>query len=361
MLPTHSAWRIKFPFLSGIAEPFPHPLRSTSGLPADAPTQDASMNDGLDDARPASSRWRLQFSLLALLIFTTLVAVLLAWWVQPERVVATALFHIDSSPSKPIAGPPSPIASDQEFEILKKTQLALLRSNFVLTAALRNPKVGALPILQGREDPVEWLQSNLEVDFPENAEILSIRLHGVKKHEVDLVEVVNAVAKAYKDEVVNEHRQRQFSSRDLLARSLDNLNNEIKRKMEDYLDIARESGSSESGGGRMLQELDMKRLDRVEDEIARLEGQLAGSSEGNGANSKSIEQRLSALHKRQEELEKKLTSRADKSSDLETRQRDLDQLQRIAGEMSQRLEVLDIESSGPDRIRQVQPAVISAE
>jgi hypothetical protein len=318
--------------------------------------------DGNDtDARPVSSRWRFRFSLLALLVFTTLVAVLLASFLQPERIVATALFHIDSSPSKTISGQSGPVASDQEFEILKKTQLALLKSNFVLTAAVRNPKVAALPFLQGHEDPVEWLQDRLEVDFPENAEILSIRLHGVKKHEGDLIEVVNAVANAYKDEVINEHRQRQYSSRDLLARGLENLNSEIKRKMEDYLDIARETGSTASGSGRLMQELDMKRLDRVEDEIARLENQLASVSEGNGANTKSIEQRLSELHKRQEELEKKLTSRADQSSDLEARQRDLDQLQRIAGEMSQRLELLDIEASGLDRIRQVQQAVVSAE
>ena len=172
---------------------------------------------------------------------------------------------------------------------------------------------------------------------------------------------MNAVAKAYKDEVINNRRQQQYSSRDLLARNLANLNNEIKRKMEDYLDIARESGSIEGGSGRLLQELDMKRLDRAEEEIARLENQLISNSEGNGEKSKAIEQRLTQLHKLQDEFEKKLTARADRSADLELRQRDLEQLQQIAGDMSQRLERWDIESSSPDRIRQVQAAVPSPE
>jgi hypothetical protein len=173
--------------------------------------------------------------------------------------------------------------------------------------------------------------------------------------------MVDAVAKAYTDEVINERRQRALSSRDLLARSLENLNTEIKRKMEDFLDIARESGSTEGGSGRMLQELGMKRLDRVEDDIARLENQRVSRSEGDGVKSKAIEQRLAALHRRQDELEKKLTSRAERSTDLEFRQRDLEQLQRIAGEMSQRLEQMDIEASSPDRVRPVQRAVVSPE
>ena len=67
------------------------------------------------------------------------------------------------------------------------------------------------------------------------------------------------------------------------------------------------------------------------------------------------------LHKLQDELEKKLTARADRSADLELRQRDLEQLQQIAGDMSQRLEQLDIDASSPDRIRQVQAAVPSPE
>lgn len=318
------------------------------------------MNGNEDFARPASSRWRFRFSLLALLIFTTLVAVLLAWLVQPNRVVATALFEVDSAPLNILTTTNDRSANDREFETLKNTQLALLKSNFVLSAAVRNPSVAALPIL-AREDPVAWLQDHLESDFPQDAEILSIRLHGIEEQADELVKVVDAVAKAYKDEVVNSRRQKRYADRDLLARSLENLNNEIKRKMDDYLAIARESGSTEGGSGRLLQELDMKRLDRAEEEIARLESQLISSSEGNGEKGKAIEQRLTQLHKLQDELEKKLTARADRSADLELRQRDLEQLQQITGDMSQRLEQMDIEASSPDRIRQVQAAVPSPE
>jgi hypothetical protein len=171
--------------------------------------------------------------------------------------------------------------------------------------------------------------------------------------------MVDAVAKAYNDEVVNGRRQRRYASRDLLARNLEKMNAEIKRKLEDYLDIGRELGSAESGSGRMLLELDLKRLDRVEDELARLENEAFSSSDGDAAKSKAREQRMNQLRERQAELEKKITSRAERSSGLELRQRRLEQLQRIASEMSDKLQQLDIEASSPDRIRQVQAAVPS--
>src|SRR3954466_9416810 len=52
-----------------------------------------------------------------------------------------------------------------------------------------------------------------------------------------------------------------------------------------------------------------------------------------------------------------LQTRIEKSSDLETREEDLKQLQLIASDMSRKLESLDIDANAPDQIRQVQPAV----
>ena len=89
-----------------------------------------------------------------------------------------------------------------EFEIFKKTQLAKIYSYYVLQAALRNPVVAALPVFQNQPDPVAWLQENLEVDFPQDGEILAIRLRGPESHTNDLVLIVNEVTKAYEDEVV---------------------------------------------------------------------------------------------------------------------------------------------------------------
>ena len=178
----------------------------------------------LEDLEPPPRTLRLRFSLLALLIFVTLACLLLAWFVQPNRVVATALFQVDSDKPLSLDKNAPRILDEREFEVLKKTQLALLKSNFVLTSAIRPPGIASLPVLQGKSDPVAWLQENLDLTFPQNGEILSISLRGTESQGRDLVRLVNAVAKAYKEEVIEKERMRRLADRDLLARNLEQLN-----------------------------------------------------------------------------------------------------------------------------------------
>lgn len=318
------------------------------------------MNDNNEnDMRPLSAKFRLRFSLLALMVFITLVCLLLAWLVQPNRVVATALFQVESTIPTALGTTAEQRRDEPDFETVKKTQLALLTSDFVLTAAVRNPVIASLSIFHGASDPVAWLRDHLVVSFPENAEILSIQLHGTETQAQDLVSLTNAVAKAYKDEVISEMRQRQLVTRDLLARNLENLNQELKRKSDEYLDIARESGSA-NGSGQVLQDLDAKRLDRIESEIMRLESdQVEAPSNDNPEKQKPLAERIAQLHKRQSELEAKLKASAEKSTDLEMRKKELEQLEHIASEISMNLERMDIEANSPERIRQIQQAVIS--
>ena len=136
----------------------------------------------------------------------------------------------------------------QDYEILKKTQLALLKSKFLLTSALRDPRVSKSPVFAGVADKEEWLQDHLEVKYPQNGEILAIELRGPASQANDIRMIVDAVAGAYKKEVLGKEQARRLSSRDMLERSLQNLNAEIKRKSEDYLDIAK--GMGRRGGHR---------------------------------------------------------------------------------------------------------------
>src|SRR3954471_1601194 len=97
------------------------------------------------------------------------------WFIFPESSSATALFQVEDKRETIFD-----ISRDnnQNYETLKKTQLALLKSNFVLTAAIRPPSIAALSALAGRRDPVVWMQENLTVDYPQNGKLLSITLSG---------------------------------------------------------------------------------------------------------------------------------------------------------------------------------------
>ncbi len=309
-------------------------------------------------ARPSVFK-RLWFRILGTIFLLGVVMGGVAWWWESQRVTATALFQVSHSvPS--YTGPNNERAlGEYEFEILRRTQLALLQSDFVLAAAIRNPNVGSLSILQRHGDPVKWLQGKLVVNYPENGCLLSISLTGNESEKEDLAPLIDAIALAYRNEVIDEERQQRLVFRDMLSRNIDNLNGEYKRKLDEYLDIARESGRIEGTSGDILRSVAQKRVDRIDDELMRLENQLAIDAKDTPKKASLIEQRLSQLRKNRDEQWAQLHREVERSTDLETRKRDLDQLQSIATEMSTRLEWLDLDASAPDRIRQVQPAVIS--
>jgi len=375
------------------------------------------------------------------------------WFLFPESSSATALFQVaNEQESLFMNQQPQTQAS---FDILKKTQLALLKSNYVLTAAIRPAGIASLSALAGETDPVQWLQENLVVEFPQNGEVLAITLSGDELPE-DLVRLVDAVAKAYQDEVVNKDLQRRLGNRDLLQRNLDNLAASIKLKMDDFLDIAREAGRSQGSTRDAETELLMREIGELRkkrDDILSLmqesqtdfliikgdledpglieaqvdeylekdpmmamyqqqltylmmqEASNSGSSKGGKSRSSTAGRQIDMLKQKMEEYRnqekirlirdnarkpnfplqqytkryktqlmslngrlqaadkelktklEELKKRVERSTDLETREEELKQLQQIANDMSVKLQSLDIEASRPSQIQPLQPAV----
>src|SRR5262249_38313411 len=74
-------------------------------------------------------------------------------------------------------------------------QVSMIRSRRVLSAAIAEPEVRALSVVQRKEEPVTWLQQKLEVDYAEGPEVLRIAMTGENAKE--LTTIVNAVADAY--------------------------------------------------------------------------------------------------------------------------------------------------------------------
>lgn len=316
-----------------------------------------SLDDLAAEPKTGSLR-RLRFSLLALLIIITLVALALAWLVQPDRVVATALFEVRNENAS-IVHQDRPFTKE-DYEIIKKTQVALLKSRFVLSSALVNPGIASLSVLSSSDDKEAWLQDHLEIEFPKDGEILSISLRGTEAQKDDLAALVDAVAGAYKKEVLGQERQRKLTIRDMVAKSLEGLNTEFKRKAEDYLDIAKGLNKSTGSGGDPLNEINTKRLDRIDGELLRLEGeQLKNETAGEKQDAAFLAKRVEQLRKQKDELEKTIRLGTVRSVELESRQQELTELQGIASEMTRKLEELDIDMQTPPRIRQVQQAVIT--
>ena len=162
------------------------------------------------------------------------------WFTFPETSQAIALFEVSSE--QPTMLGDTKVTGAKDFDILQRTQLAYLKSYFVIQAALRAPGMEALGILAGEPDKEQWLIEELVPSFQQNSEILSIALVGDSTYREDLRKLVDAVSDAYLNEVVFKDRQQRLIVQNALQSSYNNLNNEIRKKLDDQNALAEDLG-----------------------------------------------------------------------------------------------------------------------
>ena len=214
-------------------------------------------------------------------------------------------------------------AGNENFNTFKNTQASLLKSNFVLQAALRNPKLKALPIIQKhRDDIVDWIQQNMTVDYPGDAEIMRIRFaQGTPQEQA---EIVNAVAEAYIAEIVDAERQDAVRARDLLDRMAKKAKDEVRQKSAATYNLRRELNQSEVSD--ISKQLLMKRLDALSDRRIKLDNQLFELKLGADLIAVKRKDDLEQLSAATPELKQKLDARLeaiDKASANTTREQEL--------------------------------------
>ncbi len=117
---------------------------------------------------------------------------------------------------------PPPRVTPAEFRRFLTVQTVLIRSPRVLTAALRNPELAELEILNANTGPLDWLEQHLEVSIRDEG-FIRVSLRGVdRKHAPEAAKVINAVVEGYLNEEVAragaERRRRLTEFQEVLER-----------------------------------------------------------------------------------------------------------------------------------------------
>lgn len=161
----------------------------------------------------------------------------------PETNSATAQYKVSSSPLTLLERNSS--TQSQDFNIFKNTQIAYIKSPLVLTAALsaNQSAITRLAMFDDVENPIEWLREQLQVTFPARGEIMEITMAGPYGEE-DLKQVVEAISKAYYEQVVFKDQSDRAYPLQLLRTSLRTLSTQLRDKMETYQQLAKDSGTS---------------------------------------------------------------------------------------------------------------------
>lgn len=161
----------------------------------------------------------------------------------------------------------------------RDTEIALVKSRFVLSEALRKPGVSQLECLREEEDPLTWLKRRVEVRFLDNTEIMEIAVSGDDPSQ--LLALVNAVKDAYVQEVVGVDRQNALRRKQVLERCYHRNLEDIKKKTERLRELETELGlgpvdtaKGPLGTGESLAEI-RGRVVRTRGEVRTLKRRIA--------------------------------------------------------------------------------------
>jgi capsule polysaccharide export protein KpsE/RkpR len=181
------------------------------------------------------SRWSptIKWSALVIGIFL-IVFTYFDFFVQDQH---TAEAYLRIKQSEPLFLFESAADIDPRQKILfKSTQVEMIRTPFVLSAALKRPTMAELPFIGELKEPVKWLQRKLQVEFDDDTEVVRLSLQCPDK--VAAVAILNAVLEAYMDEMVLKERDSLTQRLDRLERVRSESEDKIRQKRSEMLEIA---------------------------------------------------------------------------------------------------------------------------
>jgi capsular exopolysaccharide synthesis family protein len=184
-------------------------------------------------------RWRLA---LILGILAGAGASAVAWGQIPTKCTAFALLRIAAEEPR-IAFTTAEARAD--FVTYRDTQVTLMRSQFVLNAALRKPELSSLELIRAQPYPLHWLEGAIKVVFAGSPEIIRLEISG---NDPDgLAAIINAVQEAYLEEVVNVEANQRIKRLNNLERIYQETEEKVRNKRERVRKLATSLGSGDTG------------------------------------------------------------------------------------------------------------------
>ncbi len=198
-----------------------------------------------------------------------------AWFFLPRKYTAIALLRLAPSESKMIFETADNInfQASNAFDIYKKTQRQLLLSRFVLMAALRDLDPTKFQVLRDEADPVDWLEANINVVFPDEAEVMHVSLTADQPD--GLQQLVKAVVDGYFDEFVHVDRKRKIDRLEKLKQAHAKADIELRAKRSDLKELVERVGSGEPSTLNLQQQNVVRQYSSIELLLAKTRADLA--------------------------------------------------------------------------------------
>ena len=320
------------------------------------------------------------------------IAFLARFFLIPPKYTATATLRVKMMRPKILF----PTAEQEpEYAIFQKTQIALILSNKVLDPvvtgeafpvggefATKKEKIANLrtirQVVAHNEDPAQWLQHELTVEFPNKSEILQISLSG--EYREDLPKIVNKVVDVYMSQVVEAEKKERAVRVDNLKGLWTRYEKNLKETRDALRKQAEKLGSGDKDVQSVTDQFIHKELDKVDhqlvwvdhallelklpavaaqtrlsrrraehaakEEIGKLEDEVAVID----AQVKSLQDDRETLRREAAELNQKAATLGKDTLDYQGTQEEFAVQSETAKKVKAEVEAMDVELKAPDRI-----------
>ena len=161
---------------------------------------------------------------------------------------------------------------ESNFLNYRDTQMAYMKSQPVLEAALRKPEVSQTETIKVLKYPSEYLAKKLKVNFMESDEFVQIGLEG--SHPRELTTIVNAVKDAYMNEVVYAERNQKATQLEKLQTLCREKTQELKN-LESHIDeLAEGLGTTDARANIMNMNLLQQDLTDIRRDLRKVKDDL---------------------------------------------------------------------------------------
>jgi hypothetical protein len=340
------------------------------------------MNDPSAADRPLPAharlrRWRV-FAAVGLLAILAVLAHQ-AWTAagSPGRGEWTAysIVYIPEESEERILPDPTSSAALEErrWERYRLRQAAMVKSRLVLGLALRTQGIKDLAVIKGKDDPIDWLQKNLRVSFPDGEEFMHISVTAGTPQDGEAL--VKAVTDAYLNEFIEKERRLRLKRLDQIKDLLNKYNLSLSRKQENLLNLRRATEVRPPGElQRQLMELQAsarKELWETQAALRRARIRLECLSEKHGGDEVKAEiaklrDEVRMLEKLEESLQKEVKTVGNEKdvvnlnqADLESLQQEIAQERKVADKLAEEQELLNVKLQEKPRVSLFQEAAAS--
>jgi len=197
----------------------------------------------------------------------------LLYFVIPVSHEAVGMLRVKRRTTELLASKGRPVvSSDREYMTYKQTQSALLKSPYVINAALRKPGINQLQMVRDEDKPLAFMENHLSTEYPGDSEILRVSLSGEDSEQT--VKLVQAVMEAYLEEIGQSERLERTQRLETLRREHRDYVGEIQEKDELVHALAAELGTSGSELAQLVQKLESNKLASMDKRTLDLQARL---------------------------------------------------------------------------------------